>query len=247
MNAAPEDEQRLLELQSLDSTLDRLAHRRRTLPELAELERIETRLAETHDEIVAGETDDSDVGREQRKLEGDVEMVRERAARDQKRLDSGQVGSPKELENLQSEIESLGRRQSDLEDQVLELMERREGVQSRLDALRTEQDKLLAERAATEQSRDANFAEIDTESATAAEQRRAIAATLPGDLLALYEKVRADKGGVGAAMLHRGRCEGCHLQLDAVQLRDITAAPPDTVLRCDECRRILVRTAESGL
>jgi predicted nucleic acid-binding Zn-ribbon protein len=70
---------------------------------------------------------------------------------------------------------------------------------------------------------------------------------LSGELVALYEKVRAGSNGIGAAALYRGRCEGCHLQLNTTDLKRIHDAPPDDVLRCEECRRILVRTADSGL
>jgi uncharacterized protein len=74
-----------------------------------------------------------------------------------------------------------------------------------------------------------------------------LAAGLPAELLALYEKVRASSSGVGAAALHRGRCEGCHLQLNTTDLNRLRDAPAEDVVRCEECRRILVRTAESGL
>jgi uncharacterized protein len=109
---------RLLELAELDTALDRLAHRRRNLPELAEIQSLEERVGGVRDAIVAAETDISDLDREQRKAEQDVDQVRARAARDQQRLDSGQVSSPRELENLQSEIASLQRRQSDLDSLV---------------------------------------------------------------------------------------------------------------------------------
>ena len=63
----------------------------------------------------------------------------------------------------------------------------------------------------------------------------------------MYEKLRASSGGVGAAALHRGRCEGCHLQLNTTDLNRLRDAPDDDVVRCEECRRILIRTDESGL
>lgn len=247
MKAAPEAQLRLLDLQELDTTLDRLAHRRRTLPELAEIAQLDARLAELRDEIVAAETEIGDLTREQRKAESDVDQVRARADRDQKRLDSGQVSSPRELENLQSEIASLQRRQSDLEDVVLEIMERREEAERRRDRLIAERDELTARRDALVERRDAAFREIDDETTNAGARRTALAKDLPADLLALYEKLREQYGGIGAAALRRGRCEGCKLALSTVELGNIRAAAPDEVLRCEECRRILVRTPESGL
>jgi len=247
VKAAPDDQLRLLDLQALDSALDRLAHRRRTLPELEQITGLEARITQIGDDIVLVETEDSDLGREQSKMEGDIDVVRTRMQKDQQRLDAGQVSSPRELENLQSEIESLKKRQGDLEDEELEIMEKREVVQTRLQELRDERAQLQTTLAEAVQRRDAAFTEIDADNDKTTQQRGELATTLPDELLALYEKVRAASGGVGAAALHRGRCEGCHLQLNTTDLNRVRDAPADDVVRCEECRRILVRTAESGL
>jgi predicted nucleic acid-binding Zn-ribbon protein len=245
VQAPAEAQRRLLELQQADGTLDRLARRRQMLPELADIERLSARLAEIDDEVVIAETEDRDLGRDQAKVENEVDVVRNRQARDQQRLDAGQVASPRELENLQSELRSLATRQQALEDQVLEVMERREAVQGTAAALGAEAEKLSGERSDAEGRRDAAFAEIDAEAERTREDRAARAAALPDDLMALYEKIRSSSGGVGAAALRAGRCEGCHLQLTAADLAAVRAADPDEVLRCEECRRILVRTPES--
>jgi uncharacterized protein len=247
VKAAPDDQLRLLEVQELDSALDRLAHRRATLPELEVIDSLATRRDEIADEIVGGETEDSDLGREQTRVDADVELVRGRMTRDRQRLDAGQVGSPRELESLQSEIESLHRRQAELEDAELEVMEQREVIQSRLTSLHGEQDEVATSLTAAEGARDEAWRGIDDEVATSTATRGELVATLPADLVALYEKLRASSGGVAAAALHRGRCEGCHLQLNTTDLNHLRDAPADDVVRCEECRRILVRTAESGL
>ncbi|HWC33833.1 MAG TPA: C4-type zinc ribbon domain-containing protein [Mycobacteriales bacterium] len=247
MKAAPDDQLRLLDVQDLDSTTDRLEHRRATLPEHAEIAALQERRSALADDIVRAETEDSDLGREQAKIDTDVEQVRARMQRDQQRLDSGQVSSPKELENLQSEIESLHRRQTELEDAELEVMEQREQVQTRLSGLRDELSGLETSLAELTARRDTALAEIAAEIEKAAAQRAETAAGLPGDLAALYDKLRASSGGVGAAALHRGQCQGCHLQLNTTDLVRIRDAEPDEVLRCEECRRILVRTADSGI
>jgi len=247
VKAAPDDQLRLLDLQALDSALDRLAHRRRTLPEIATVDDLQARVGRLGDDIVLLQTEDADLGREQSKIDADVDVVRSRMAKDQQRLDTGQVSSPRELENLQSEIESLHRRQGDLEDAELEIMEKREVVQQRLGEIVAERDRLELELAETAQRRDATFAEIDAEVEKTTQQRAELAAGIEAELLALYEKVRGSSAGVGAAALHRGRCEGCHLQLNTTDLNRLRDAPADEVVRCEECRRILVRTAESGL
>jgi predicted nucleic acid-binding Zn-ribbon protein len=245
VKAAPEAQLRLLDLQALDTRLDQLAHRRATLPETAELARVDAEMATVRDDIVRLETADGDLAREQTKIE--VELVRGRAVRDQQRLDAGQVGSPRELENLQHEIGSLAKRQADLEDQILELMERRETVQNRLAERTADRDRLRAMGLQLEAKQGAAFAEIEAESAELTGRRAELADGLPTDVLTLYEKVRSSSGGVGAARLYRGQCQGCHLSLSGSDLAAVRAAAPDELVRCEECRRILVRTADSGV
>ena len=244
MKASPQAQLKLLELADLDAELGRLDHRRRTLPENAEFERAQQRDTELRDELATLEATGSDLARDQAKAERDVDQVRTRIERDRARLDAGQVSSPRELENLQSEIVSLARRQGDLEEIVLEVMERLEEVTRRRDALGAEQATLTGQMEEIAARRDAAFAEIDEQAGKTTDQRAGIAADLPGDLLSLYDRLRAQHN-VGAAVLRNGRCEGCHLSLNTVELGQIRAAPPDEVLRCEECRRILVR-AELG-
>ena len=246
MKASVEAQLRLLELADLDAELSRLDHRRRTLPELEEYGRIEARDGELRDELTALEATESDLRREQAKAEADVDQVRSRVDRDRTRLDAGQVSSPRELENLQSEIASLIRRQSDLEEIVLGVMERQEAAELRRKTLTQEEGELARQRDEVGARRDAALGEIGEQEEKAGSLRAGVAADVPGDLLDLYGKLRAQHG-VGAAALRRGRCEGCHLSLNTVDLARIRAAPPDEVLRCEECRRILVRTPDSGL
>jgi predicted nucleic acid-binding Zn-ribbon protein len=196
---------------------------------------------------VAAQTEESDCAREQTKAEQDVDQVRQRAGRDQQRLDSGAVTSPKDLENLQKEIVSLAKRQGDLEDVVLEVMERREGAQERVGELTGRVGSVQAKIDDANGRRDAAFEEIDGEVATVTKEREVIAASVPADLLKLYDKLREQQGGIGAAKLHQRTCQGCRQELAITELNEVRAAAPDTVVRCENCRRILVRTAESGL
>ncbi|MEV8389921.1 MULTISPECIES: C4-type zinc ribbon domain-containing protein [unclassified Streptomyces] len=247
MNAAPADQIRLLDVQALDVRLSQLSHKRTALPEHAEIESLTKDLAQLRDLLVASTTEESDTAREQTKAEQDVDQVRQRAVRDQQRLDSGAVTSPKDLENLQREIVSLAKRQGDLEDVVLEVMERRESAQERVAELTERVSSVQAKTDDAAARRDAAVAEFDREAATVTKEREVVAASVPADLLKLYEKLRGQQGGVGAARLFRRRCEGCQLELNITEVNEVKAAPADAVLRCENCRRILVRTADSGL
>jgi uncharacterized protein len=246
VKASPQAQLKLLELADLDAELGRLEHRRRTLPETQEYERVEARDAELRDELATVDALRSDLDTELLKAERDVDQVRARIERDRARLDGGQVSSAKELESLQSEIVSLQRRQGDLEEVMLDVMERQEEATRRQQALTAERTELASQREETGARRDSALGDIGKQAETAGESRAAVAGQIPGDLLELYDRLRAQHR-VGAAALSRGRCEGCHLSLNTVDLGRIRAADPDEVLRCEECRRILVRTPESGL
>jgi predicted nucleic acid-binding Zn-ribbon protein len=247
VKASPEAQLRLLELADLDAELTRLENRRRGLPEHAELDQLEQRDARLRDTIASLEAEQGDLKRALGKAEADVDQVRSRIDRDRQRLDAGQVASPRELENLQSEIVSLTRRQADLEEIVLDVMERQEAAQGSRESAAAEREEIAATRDVVTARRDATLAEIAEQAGKADDRRAAVASEEPQDLLDLYGRMRQQHGGVGAAALRGGRCEGCHLSLNTVDLNNIRHADPDEVLRCEECRRILVRTPESGL
>jgi predicted nucleic acid-binding Zn-ribbon protein len=246
VTAAPSAQLRLLDLQAIDTSLAQLAHKRAHLPELATIASSGERMEELHGQTVELDTDLSDLLSEQRRLENDIDVVRSREERDQQRLAAG--GLPgKELEGLQHELESLARRQASLEDSALEVMEQREQLETRLAQLATERSQAGAELAAAAAARDTAWGAIDAETTELTAKRAAASADVEAELLALYEKVRAAQGGIGAAMLRHRRCEGCRLELAGSELGAVRQAAPDDVVRCENCRRILVRTPESGL
>ena len=245
--ASADDQVRLLDVQKLDTALSQLEHRLRTLPERADLTAADAAIAVLRDRLVAAQTEVGDLERAVNKAEADVDAVRVRSAKDEELLISGQITSAKQLEELQHEVASLARRRSDLEEAELEVMEQLESAQSNLTTVTTELAEIEASRSETTHRLGEIEAELAGERQRIEAERDALAHTLPADLLSLYERVRADHNGVGAAALHRGRCEGCRMELPPSDIGRIRAAAADEVLRCEECRRILVRTHESGL
>jgi predicted nucleic acid-binding Zn-ribbon protein len=184
---------------------------------------------------------------EQKKIDADVEQVKTRRTRDQSRIDQGLIANPKDIERMQHEMVSLERRITSLEDEELEIMATLEDAQRTLDGLTAEiaaaDERLVELRAA----RDDKAVDIEVELAAQVDQREVMVRDLPEDLLALYEKLRTNRRGVGAAELRQRRCTGCQLTIDFAELAVIKKAPVDLVIRCEECSRILVRTPESGL
>ncbi len=126
-------------------------------------------------------------------------------------------------------------------------MERRESAQERVTELTARVTAVQAKADDAAARRDAADGELAAEADAAAKERGLIAATIPDDLLKLYDRLREKQGGIGAARLFQRRCEGCRLELDITELNEVRTAPRDTVARCGNCSRILVRTAESGL
>ena len=247
MKADASAQVRLLDLQDLDSRADQLRHQRRSLPEHAQL----VELTETRKRI-AGQTQDAriavdDLTAEQAKVDADVEQVKARRERDQQRIDEGLVSNPKDIQRMQQEMVSLERRIASLEDDEIEVMERLEEAQVSLDKLSGELADTETRIAEVTAARDAALGEIDRTLGELETQRGPVAAELPADLVALYERLRESRGGVGAALLRARQCGGCMLDLDNAELATIRAAADDDVIRCEECSRILVRTSESGL
>ncbi|GIJ47003.1 hypothetical protein Val02_38890 [Virgisporangium aliadipatigenens] len=245
MKADPESQRRLLDLQALDTALAQAAHKKRTLPEHAELERLTKEAQALADERATAQVAVDDLDRDIERIERDVEQVRTRADRDQKRLDAG-TGTAKELEATQHELATLARRQRELEDVELELMEKREAADAALTEVSDRLTALQVKLEETESRRAATLSGIDRDVEFRRAGRAPLVADLPADLVKLYEQIR-ESTGMGAALLQHGRCGGCRLELSGGEKTRVRAAAPDEVVRCEECRRILVRTAESGI
>ncbi|MDP5184189.1 C4-type zinc ribbon domain-containing protein [Blastococcus sp. BMG 814] len=240
------EQQKLLELAAEDVALTQLAHRRRTLPEAVAVETAAETERSLADDVVRAETEVRDLQREVSRLEADVETVRQRATRDQQRLDAGGINA-RETTSLQLEMESLARRQSTLEDQELELMERLETAEVTLRTAQEAREQARGDLERAEQLRDDALSDIADGTTRHESARAAVAGGLSAPLLALYDRVRTQTGTTGAAMLRSRQCQGCRIELNGRELAAVRNADPHEVVRCENCGRILVRTAESGL
>lgn len=234
-------------MQQIDSRRAQLRHRRNNLAQLTELATLNTERAIVRDRVRDAQIEVDDLTAEQTKAEADVEQVRVRRARDRKRMDEGQITNPKDLTRMTHELESLERRVSKLEDDELEIMEQLETAQATLNRANEELTAIDQRVADLEAERDEQWRDIDAEAAEVEASRASATEGIPADLLALYERLRASKDGLGAALLRARECGGCRLTLDHLELAAVKAAPADEVIRCEECSRIMVRTNESGL
>jgi len=246
LKADPTHQVALLGVAELDSRAAQLRHQRSHLPELAEISALETERTELTDRVRDARIVVDDLTVEQAKADREVEQVKARRERDRTRMDTGQITNPRDLERMQHELVSLERRISTLEDAELEVMEKLEEAQQVLDGLGIRADDIDARLAELVTARDDKRAEIDRALDEVTAARGPATDGMPEDLMALYERLREQKG-IGAALLRGRQCGGCNMGLDASELSRIRSAPADEVIRCEECQRILVRTDESGL
>jgi len=238
-------QRRLLDLAEVDAELSRVNHRRRTLPELAEISTTEQTVRTKRDALVAVETSLGDLDREVRRQETEIDQVRAREDRDRKLLADGNVGA-KQLADLEHELATLQRRQGVLEDDLLELMERREAVDADTSHARVELDKAQSALSDAQGRRDSALADLDSTEAKRVAERELMVKGFAADFLGLYERVRAQRS-IGAGLLRGRRCGACRIEIDRTTMSTIKSAAADDVVTCDECGAILVRTAESGL
>jgi predicted nucleic acid-binding Zn-ribbon protein len=240
MKASHSDQQAILELQRLDDQLASLAQREATLPETVALNSTVIKRNNIRDLRIAAETERTDVKRELSRAEGDVEQIVTRIQRDEARLNSG-TGTPKELEQTQHELVTLGARRAELEEVELTIMVQVEGITNRINELTAEEEKFAVEIADLEIKKENALTIIINERAAVTEKRAGIAAPIAQDLKDLYAKLAADNNGNGAAPLVGNECKGCHLTINTTEVQRIATLPAEEVVRCEQCRCILVR------
>jgi len=240
VQASTEQQGLILELQVLDNEIMQSNTKLKSLPEIEQLLHIEKRVTTANDELAVVKSEADQIALELRRGEVDVETVTDRIKKDEARLSSGNA-TPKELEQLQHEVGTLKKRQESLEEIELEIMIRNDAVTARSNTLTTDLASLQTlkdEIAGRLQSATDEINKVIAEKNTA---RNLVAGKIEKALLELYEKIRGNGGGVGAAALVGNKCNGCNLSINAVEMERIKSLSKDELLRCEECRRILVR------
>jgi len=240
VKASASDQRSILDIQKFDLQSATLNNKAANLPELAELTSTTIKQNNVRDLRIAAETELSDVKRELARAEGDVEQIVTRINRDEARLSSG-TGTPKELEQTQHELVTLGARRSELEEVELEIMMRVDGLKERIATLTAEEGELAAVIMDLNIRKENAMAAIHTELEGIATDRNSTTQSVSAEFMALYEKIRGSNNGIGAAVLAGNQCKGCNLTLNTIELQRIAGLAEDEVIRCEECRCILVR------
>jgi len=240
MKATPEDQHLLIELQLIDSQITQAKVKLVNLPEREQIAAIHQRLENTAVELGVVETELADVAIDLRRSEVEVEQVEDRMKKDEQLLASGSV-APKEMEKLQHEIQTLTKRRGELEEGQLEIMIKVDAIQARVDELVGDQSGLKQLELELNIRLENASAEIDSAISKLSLDRSQLLPKIDSGVVDLYEKVRTSGAGIGAALLVGNKCDGCHLSINVIELERIKGLADDEIIRCEECRRILVR------
>ena len=240
MQASVAQQSLILELQSIDNEIMQANTKLKSLPEIEQLLHIDKRITTATDELAVVKAEADQIALELRRGEVDVETVTDRIKKDEARLASGNA-TPKELEQLQHEVGTLKKRQEHLEEIELEIMIRSDAIVARSNTLNTDLASLQTLKDEISGRLKNATDEINKVIADKNTARNLVANQIEKPLLELYEKIRGNGGGVGAAALVGNKCNGCNLAINAVEMDRIKSLAKDELLRCEECRRILVR------
>lgn len=241
MKASPRQQHLLLDLQELDTSLARLARRRQTLPERAELTGLAGEVTATRESYMAAQRELDTQSAEIERIEADVQLVRQRRERDEQLI--AQSTSSKEAQALQGELDTLARRMGELEDRQLGVMELQEAAQAAFDAAAAALAGVDERRAAIQAKIDEAERAIDRDIASQSEERAGLAAEVQRDLIEVYEELRG-RIGIGAARLRGNVSEASNMALTPAELSNILSAAPDELVFCPGTGAILVREAE---
>lgn len=238
--ATPAYEQ-LLVVQGFDTTLRQLEHRFAHHPIRGQLAEINESLEPIRKQTEEIEQRRHDLERQRKRIDDEVVMTEERRKDIDRKLYDGSVTATKDLLALQDEAAHLLARQRSMEDDELEVMEQLEVVGGELETVMVSRADADAEIERLEAELATELAAVEAEQASTRADRDAAAAEVPAELLARYDELRFDFGGVAVARLIGSTCDGCHMSLSAVAIDQLKKLPDDAVVTCDDCGRLLIR------
>ncbi len=226
----------LLDLQEVDSAIDRLLDERQSLPELEEYKAAHALRERRRQELADIEARYRELSLAADKTEGELTVAEEKLIREERRLFAGGM-SARETDHLRMEVESLRAQKARQEDEVLDLLDQRESLESQVEAART----ALAEAEVREKELEQAIAEawrkIDAEIARREARKADIIPGIDPELLDLYTKLRTSRGGVVVGRLEGRTCGACHMELSASEHYEVIRQHPP---RCIHCPAILV-------
>jgi predicted nucleic acid-binding Zn-ribbon protein len=227
---------RLLELQALDSELMACEAERLELEQARDLVEARESVRSREESLRALRDRQTQLSREVAWAEKEAVELKRKSAELERRLYSGQVANPKELEQMRKKSEQLRQELSSVDDGALAGMEDLESLKPVVGA---EERELAAARVVLndrEHEHGARKSEVDAALSSLPARRQTLAAAIEPGLLAEYERVRVRRGGVGAVALVKGICGGCRVAVPPMLLSKARQGLP---VKCESCGRIL--------
>ncbi len=236
--------QALAALQELDREVHQLRHRRGNLPEataLKELLDAESSAASSAAEV---ETARLVLVERQVELENAIGRQTKRFHDLERQMQAATNAAPRDLEAMDHELHQVLEHRSRLEDEELALMEEMEPLEQALETAHQAHLSRAEEMAALRVVGSAIVAEIDGTLEERRVTREGLVGAIPEALLSKYEAIKVKVGPIGAARLIGHRCDGCSLDLPAVEVDRISKLGVEEVVTCENCGRILLRASQ---
>jgi hypothetical protein len=215
-----------------------IAQRQQALAEIDTGGELEQELAALSDELAALRQGEAEAEKENLDCELEARTLQDKRKRFSDQLYSGKVSNPRQLTDLQGEVEMLGREVRRVEDRMLELMEtmevRRSEIASREARVKELQERLAGVRARHEEAGSrlrGELSELEGGRAEAAQKVNRV-------VLKRYEQIRARSSNVGLVKITGGDCPGCHIALPSETLKQVKAGRSG--LTCESCGRLLL-------
>ena len=239
MKAKVESQRLLLDLNSIDQSISKLDYQKKNHPQLMKITELTARVPSIEASIVENDSQIIETKKEVSKAEIDVENISKRVQKDKERLASSET-SAKDLTQIQHEIGTLESKQKELEEVQIEFLEKVEDLEHKKRGLQEIVEQVKEEISELNIAIKADFEKANKEIVTFSTERLTVISKVEKDLLDLYEKIRSEHG-IGAGLFSHGTCNSCQIQISPSEINNINSTDPEEVIRCENCRCILVR------
>jgi len=227
----------LLDLQQVDTEIDRLIEQRQNLPALEQYREADAALkALTAERDTAAELL-KETQRSLDKTSGELEITKAKADTEEMRLYAGGL-SARDADYLRREVEMLRNQVSAMEEEALVLMEAAETAENESTRLVAEVGDAEGAKGGLEAAIKSAWGSIDADIAAKEAKKADIVPLVDGEILELYTELRNSREGQPVVgVLNDGVCGACHLKLSAAEEYEALHEDPP---RCIHCRAILV-------
>ena len=214
-----------LEIESNEQALNQIAHQ---LGESQAVVRAQTEFAQAQQHV-------EELKQQQHSAEWEINDLVDKLTAAEDKLYSGTVKNPKELSNLQHEVDGLKARRNQLEDKTLETMNQVELATASVTSLGSKLKKLEAEWHNHQQQLSTTMEQLKTKLSDLKHKHQQLSANIDPSTVEFYHELKKQKG-TAVAKIEQGICHGCRISLSTAELQQ---ARSGSLVQCSSCGRIL--------